>query len=237
MVFRTCVVEDNKEASDLLCSYLKEYEKSLGEEYSFNITCFADALSFLDDFGGNYEFIFMDIELPHMDGMEAVRRIREKDESVIVIFITNMAQYAVKGYEVNALDFIIKPVRYDSFVMKMDRAISKFKNIQSKEIWITERSNKRRLRVADIKYVEVAHHCCIYHTVDGDYTTYDQLYNVSEALKDEPFALCNRCFLVNLKFVTAIEEMSVIVAGEQLQISRNKKKDFLLKLNEYLGGK
>ena len=172
-----------------------------------------------------------------MDGMEAVRRIRQKDENVIVIFVTNMAQYAVKGYEVNALDFILKPVRYESFVMKMDRAISKCKTTQSNEIWITERNNKRRLRVPDIKYVEVAHHCCIYHTIDGDYTTYDQLYNVCEMLKAEPFALCNRCFLVNLKYVTAIEEMSVTVAGERLQISRNKKKGFLQSLNEYLGGK
>ena len=89
-----------------------------------------------------------------MDGMEAVRRIRQKDENVIVIFVTNMAQYAVKGYEVNALDFIIKPVRYDSFVMKMDRAISKCKTTQSNEIWITERNNKRRLTsYPDIKYV------------------------------------------------------------------------------------
>ena len=171
-----------------------------------------------------------------MDGMEAVRRIREKDENVIVIFVTNMAQYAIKGYEVNALDFIVKPVRYDSFAIKMDRAISKFKLSQNKEIWITDRNNKRRLRTADIKYVEVVHNNCIYHTADGDYTTYDQLYNVCELLKDAPFALCNRCFLVNLKYVTAIEELTVTVAGEKLQISRNKRKSFLTSLNEYLGG-
>ena len=236
MVFRIAVVEDNKEASELLCSFISEYEKT-AEDISFNINCFSDALAFLDEFSGNYDFIFMDIELPHMDGMEAVKRIRKKDEKVIVIFVTNMAQYAIKGYEVNALDFIVKPVRYENFAMKMDRAISKHKTTQDKEIWITERNNKRRLRASDIKYVEVAHHCCIYHTLEGDYTTYDQLYNVCEALKDAPFALCNRCFLVNLKHVTAIEELTVTVAGEKLQISRNKKKSFLLSLNEFLGGK
>lgn len=237
MTFRICIVEDNPDARGELCRLLKEYERSHGGAYAFNVTCFSDALTFLDEFGGSYDFIFMDIELPHMDGMEAVRRIREKDENVIVVFVTNMAQYAVKGYEVNALDFIVKPVRYDSFAMKMDRAIKKYKTLQSKDIWITERNNKRRLHVNDIKYVEVVHHSCIYHTFEGDFTTYDQLNNVCKMLEGAPFALCNRCFLVNLKHVTAIEAMTVTVAGEVLQVSRNKKKSFLISLNEFLGGK
>ena len=238
MNFRICIVEDNRETCEQLCALMKEYEQDHCDlKYTFNVTCFSDAITFLDEFSGNYDFIFMDIELPHMNGMEAVRHIREKDENVIVVFVTNMAQYAVKGYEVNALDFIVKPVWYESFAMKMDRAINKYKSTQSKEIWITERNNKRRLRVRDIKYVEVAHHCCIYHTFEGNFTTYDQLYNVCKELEDAPFALCNRCFLVNLKHVTAIEAMSVTVAGESLQISRNKKKSFLMSLNEFLGGK
>ncbi len=238
MVFRTCIVEDNSEARDTLCSLMKEYEKNArGGADTFNIACFSDALSFLDEFGGNYDFVFMDIELPHMDGMEAARRLREKDGKVIIIFVTNMAQYAIKGYEVGALDFIVKPIRYESFAMKMDKAIERSKAVSGKEIWISERGTKRRLRTEDIKYVEVVHNSCIYHTVHGDFSTYDQLYNVCEMLKDAPFALCNRCFLVNFMHVTAIGDLSVTVAGESLQISRSKKKAFLTGLNEYLGGK
>lgn len=191
----------------------------------------------MDEFAGNYDIIFMDIELPHMDGMEAVRRLREKDGNVVVIFVTNMAQYAIKGYEVNALDFIVKPVRYDSFAMKMDKAVAKIKSTRGKEIWITERNSKRRLRIEDIKYVEVVHNCCIFHTTNGDFSTYNQLYNVCAELKDAPFALCNRCFLVNLMHVTSIGDMTVTVGDEKLQVSRSKKKSFMISLNEYLGGK
>lgn len=235
VLFRACVVEDDGEARDRLCSYLRKYGEM--RKLEFTVTCFSDALDFLDGFFGNFDFIFMDICLPHLNGMDAIKRIREKDKNVIVIFVTNMVQYAVKGYEVGALDFIVKPVRFDGFCMKMDRATERFRATQDKEIWITERNNKRRLLVSAIKYVEVLHHTVVYHTVEGDYTTYDQLNNVRNALAEAPFALCNRCFLVNLQYVTAIEEFSVTVAGEKLQISRNRKKDFLKSLNEYLGGK
>lgn len=234
-MYKVAVVEDNDEAGNILLGYLKEYESHQGSK--FNVSRFKDALDFLQTFRNNYDLIFMDIELPDINGMDVVRRIRAEDSKVIVIFVTNMAQYAIKGYEVNAMDFIVKPVSYSAFAMKLDRAVQCIEASAEKEIWINERTDKRRLRVSDIKYVEVSHHNVIYHTTEGNYTTYDQLNNVSLVLAPYPFALCNRYLLVNLQFVTAIEEFSVTVAGEKLQISRNKKKSFLTSLNEYLGGK
>ncbi len=235
MCLRICVVEDNPDASKQLCGFIAEYGKT--KDINFAVSCFTDALDFLENFRGNYDLIFMDIELPHINGMEAAKRIREADSKVIVIFVTNMAQYAVRGYEVDALDFIVKPVSYSGFALKMDRAVERYKSMKDKEIWIADRGNKRRLRTSQIKYVEVAHHSLVYHTADGDYTVYGQLKTACDELEGTPFALCNRCFLVNLNYVTAIEEFSVTVAGEKLQISRNKKKSFLAALNEFLGGK
>lgn len=235
MAYRACIVEDDKDSSELLCAYLRDYGEK--RKCEFTVTCFYDALEFLERFGSNYDFIFMDIELPHMDGMEAVRRIRKVDPDVIVIFVTNMAQYAVKGYEVSALDFIVKPVKFEAFCMKMDRAVSRLEISHGKDIWITDRNSKRRLRSSEILYIEVAHHNVIYHTAGGDYSVVDQMYNVCREFDGLPFALCNRCFLVNLEHVTSVEEFSVTVGGHQLQISRNKKKAFLESLNEYLGGK
>ncbi len=234
-ILKVCIVEDNPDATEKLKLFLGEYGKK--HNYEFSVTHYNDPLDFLEEFRGNYEFIFMDIELPHLDGMETVRRLRAIDKRVIVIFVTNMAQYAVKGYEVDALDFIVKPVQYTGFCVKLDRAVERFKSLRDKEIWVSERGNMRRLFLSQIKYVEVAHHSVIYHTTEGIYKTYDQLKSVIGQLGDSSFALCNRCYLVNLRFVTAIEEMSVVVGGETLQISRNKKKDFLQSLNVFLGGK
>ncbi len=233
--YRACIVEDDENARELLTKYLGTYGAERNAK--FDATVFSDPLDFLESFRGNFDFIFLDIELPHLNGMEVARRIRKEDRDTIVIFVTNMAQYAVKGYEVDALDFIVKPVQYPAFALKLDRAVERFKATRDKEIWITEGVGKRRLRTSQIKYVEVIHHNVIYHTTMGNFKTYDQLKNISNVLADFSFALCNRCFLVNLRYVTAIKEFSVTVGGEILQISRNKKKSFLNSLNEYLGGK
>lgn len=234
MNYRVCIVEDDTAAAGQLREYLDEYGRQ--RSCRFTVSNYADSLDFLETCSSNYDIIFMDIELPYINGMEVVRRIRETDRRVIVIFVTNMAQYAVSGYEVDAFDFIVKPVNYFGFAMKLDRALERFKTLQDKEIWITEGANKRRLRFSEIKYVEVAHHKIIYHTTGGNFTTYDTLKNVCLVFVDAPFALCNRCFLVNLQFVTSIDDYSVTVAGEELQISRNKKKSFLESLNDFMGG-
>ena len=76
----------------------------------------------------------MDIEMPHLNGMEAAQKIRELDKEVVIVFITNMAQYAIKGYEVDALDFILKPLNYYTFSMRFTRAVGRVKNREGKRI-------------------------------------------------------------------------------------------------------
>ncbi len=72
-----------------------------------------------EHYRADYDIVFMDIELPGINGMEAAHRLREIDQQVILIFVTNMAQFAVKGYEVDALDYIIKPAQYGPLSIKL----------------------------------------------------------------------------------------------------------------------
>lgn len=178
----------------------------------------------------------MDIELPDGDGMEVVRRLREKDKDVIVIFVTNMSQYAVKGYEVRAFDFIVKPVSYGNFSVKLTGALECFRQKRGKDIWISNKDGKTRLRTSRVKYVEVVQHMLIYHTLDGELKASGSLGQLQEELAEEPFALCNRCYFVNLRFVTAVRQFEVLLGGEKLQISRLKRNSFMVALNDFLAG-
>ena len=118
-MLRVAVAEDNPKDRERLLSFLKQY----GEEkhVQIEVTEYTDGSELLEQYRPCYDVIFLDVEMPQMDGMKAAEKIRETDEEVILIFITNMAKYAIRGYEVQALDYVLKPVKYQAFSVKMDK--------------------------------------------------------------------------------------------------------------------
>jgi DNA-binding LytR/AlgR family response regulator len=233
-MFSVAIVEDEKISADLLQKYLTRYAEE--KNVTFSIEVFKNAIIFLDNYKTKYDIVFMDIGMPHMDGMEAAARLREIDQTVILIFVTNMSQFAVKGYEVDAMSFIVKPVAYPNVALKLQKAISRLENNKESEILIRTQDGVIFIDTASLKYIEVSNHRLIYHTKSGDYEGYGTLKKVEEQLFDKHFVRCNSCYLVNLKFVSKVSGWIAVVGGNELQISHPKKKTFLGALNKYVGG-
>ena len=229
---KVIIVEDDKDAAAVLEEYLARYGEAKG--VNFDVRKYNNVSLFLANYNNSADLIFMDIELPDGDGMNAIAKLRERDGEVAVIFVTNMSQYAVKGYEVRALDFIVKPVSYGNFSVKLAGAISVIRSRVGKDIWISNKEGKTCIRSTRIKYIEVNKHVLVYHTLDGDYTQSGVLSNVQSELEGEPFSLCNRCYLVNLRYVTAVKQFDVFLGEQKLQISRPKRVTFMRDLNNYL---
>lgn len=229
---KVIIVEDDKDAAAVLEEYLARYGEAKG--VNFDVRKYNNVSLFLANYNNSTDLIFMDIELPDGDGMNAIAKLRERDGEVAVIFVTNMSQYAVKGYEVRALDFIVKPVSYGNFSVKLAGAISVIRSRVGKDIWISNKEGKTCIRSTRIKYIEVNKHVLVYHTLDGDYTQSGVLSNVQSELEGEPFSLCNRCYLVNLRYVTAVKQFDVFLGEQKLQISRPKRVTFMRDLNNYL---
>lgn len=229
---KVIIVEDEKDAADLLQQYLVRYGETKGVE--FDVRRYSDVTSFLAGYNNSTDLIFMDIELPDGDGMSAIAKIRERDNEVTVIFVTNLSQYAVKGYEVRAFDFIVKPVSYSNFSIKLAGAVSVIRQRTGKDLWISNKDGKTCIRSSRVKYIEVNQHVLVFHTLDGDYAQSGALSNIQDELAGEPFSLCNRCYLVNLRYVTAVKQFDVYLGAQKLQISRPKRTGFLRDLNNYL---
>lgn len=109
-MIRIALVEDEAEVRAQLQGYVQRHTRQYGTEFA--VTEFADGMELLDDYRPVYDILFLDVEMKHLDGMETARRVRELDKDVIIVFITNMAQYAIGGYAVGALDYVLKPVPY-----------------------------------------------------------------------------------------------------------------------------
>lgn len=232
-MFKIAIVEDNRMATEKLQGYLERYAKENGE--TFDIAVFADALAFLDSYRRIYDMVFMDIELPFINGMEAAQRLREIDQQVVLIFVTNMAQFAVKGYEVDALDYLVKPVHYGDFGLKLHRAVSRLKKSQE-AILVQRQSGMVRLRLQEIGYIEVRGHTLIFHTESGELTGNGTLHELEVKLRDKGFLRCNKCYLVNQRHIAAVQGYTLVMAhGEELQISRPRKKAFMSELAETMG--
>lgn len=232
-MFKIAIVEDNHAAAEKLQGFLTRYAAEQNE--NFDITVFGDAVDFLDSYRSIYDMVFMDIELPHMDGMEAARRLRSVDRQAILIFVTNMARYAVKGYEVDALDYLVKPIHYGDFERKLRRAVMR-RDEAREAILVVRQSGFLRLKLQEIRYIEVRGHTLIFHTETESVQGSGTLLETEEKLKDKGFLRCNKCYLVNQKHITAVQGYTLVMTGgEELQISRPRKKVFMSELAEAVG--
>ena len=228
------IVEDEAEIREQLMGYVQRYTRQYGT--AFEVKTFADGLEILEDYRPAYDLILLDIEMKHLDGMETARRIRELDPDVMLVFITNMAQYAIKGYAVGALDYVLKPVPYFAFSQQLQKVEAQLRRRTRHYLAVPVEGGLRRLDTSRIYYIESEGHRVHFYTEEGDFAAPGALKALEEKLADRPFARCNSGYLVNLAQVQAVQQNTVEVGPYELQVSRPKRKSFLAALTDYIGG-
>jgi DNA-binding LytR/AlgR family response regulator len=234
-MIHVAIVDDEEEQLEATKALLLRYEKE--HDTALRITTFSDAVSFLDPYKGDYDIVILDVKMPYLNGIDAARKLREMDEGVILFFLTTMEQYAIRGYEVAAMDYLIKPINYFDFALRFARAVKKIDKAEEKSLILKTEAGIVKVFPNQIYYVEVSGHYCLYHTATGNYRQYYSIRKLEQELREENFALCNSFLLVNLSRVERIDGMSVFVHGDELQISHPKKKAFLERFAAYTEGR
>ena len=234
-MIRVAIIEDEDVPAQNLIKYLGRFQDE--NDLQFEIARYSSGEEFLSAYKNQFDVVLMDIELPDRDGMSVCHDLRKLDADVIIIFVTNLAQYAVKGYEVDALDFVVKPVAYPVMALKIKRAVDRIKRFSRREgrkITVKDGDLTRSIEHADIKYIEILAHKIIFHTIHGNFKSYGTLKKLEGEFSDTDFIRCNSCYLVNLKYVTSVSGYSCVVGGEELQISQPRRKAFIRAINEYM---
>ena len=239
-----CEIELTDEQKDLVgdsefdyARICKAWERFSKEYYlSYELTRFNDSASLLEQFHSQFDLLFLDIEVPGKNGMETAKDIRQKDHSVVIVFLTNFSKYAVTGYEVGAADYMLKPLDYYSFALKMHKVLHLVSQNNDRTLIIQTKGGMHRFSINDLLYVEINNHDLIYHLETENIMTRGSLSDVEHVLPTRLFSRCNNCYLVNLKHVTKIKDNTVFIGTDQLAISRPKKKNFMNDLTNYIGG-
>ncbi len=231
-MLRVAIVEDDINCVKSYENYLTQYGKQ--NDITFQINRFQDGEDIVEGYEPVYDIVLMDIEMRFMDGMTAAERIREIDKEVVIIFVTNMVNYAVKGYAVNALDFLVKPVSAFALYHCLDRAMERLTKKEKHYLIVKNKGDFKKINMDEIYYLESKGHDLLVHTVDDTLLTNGTMKEMEGKLEQYHFCRCNKGYLVNLQHVNAITDGMAVVGEDSLVISRPRKKIFLEKLTEYM---
>lgn len=232
-MLKIAIAEDEKECSDLLLDYIRRFER----EHSVKIQAdvYFDGEGLLEEFKGQYDAVFLDIQMKEINGMETARKIRMADDVTELIFVTNLAQYAISGYSVHAMNFLLKPVSYYAFSENLKLLLKKAEQKKSHYLQVKTSDGLSRIRIEEISYIETMGHHVLIHTGEREYRCRENMRTMEAQLQEHGFFRCHNVYLVNLAHVAQVGPNSVTVQGSELLVSRYKRKALLDALTRYVG--
>lgn len=233
-VMRIAVIDDEKEIRETLCGYIDQFSEESGVKVE--TASFPSGDSLLEDYQQVWDILMFDIDMPGTNGMETAKQIRRKDPNVVILFITNVAQYAIEGYGVDAVDYILKPISYYEFSMKFHRAVAKAAYAGERAVMVDTVEGTRRIRINEILYIEVMAHYIYVHTQNRSFKVRGNMKEWEEELKPFGFCRIHKSYLVNLGKIESIQGKELTVGGHSVQVSRNYRDSFMQKYMKFYRG-
>ena len=231
-MIQIAIVEDDRTFTAQLRDYLQTFSRENG--VSFQITAFTDGDEITENYRAEYDIILMDIQMRFMDGMTAAEKIREVDDEVTILFITSAPQFAIRGYKVGAMDYILKPIEYNAFSESLGRAVRHLKKSGGKYITVNIRGGRRKINVEEIRFVEVFDHDLVFHMPDEEIEAKGSMNAIEKELPGGSFYKCSKGCIVNMRYVDAMLGSEIVLGDDRIQVSRARKKGMIDALNEYM---
>lgn len=232
-MIRIAIVEDSAFDRQVLRDCLREYVQETGTE--LQVTEYTGGQAFLEQDAGQKDLVFMDIMMEGMDGLTTARLLRRRDDRVLLVFVTSMVQYAVQGYSVDAMDFIVKPVTYTGVKLCMDRAVRRLNDLSPLRLCFTNREGTHSVDASEVCYIESLEHKIVVHTTQGKIQSDMSLAAAEKMVKSMPFFRCHVSYLVNLRYVDRVSGNDVWVNGDRLAVSRYRRKEFIEAWSAWIG--
>ena len=221
------VCDDSKNMVGNMKKIMEEYREATGVE--LRVFTFYSGEELLAEYNCKFDILFLDIKMPGIDGIQVAEKIRQKDQKVIIIFLTSLVQHALDGYKVNAANYLLKPITKNRLKIELDRWTS--------YITVHNDNGNYKILLKSISYIETYNRNLIIHTDQGNIICYWKLREMEDKIGQYGFVRNHSSFIVNLLYVSNIEKMEIkLTTGERIPIGKSKKKEFMTRLASYWGG-
>ena len=226
------VVDDTRHDIERLKTQVEHYLATTRE--SFRIHTYSESVDFIRS-QESYDIAFLDIRMDVINGLEVAHFVRRINKETVLIFVTQMAQMAIRGYEVDAMDFIIKPSDQSSIDRVMDKALKRIQNQSGSFVVIKTPKETISISTNKIHFIEVYDHDLIYHTQDGEYRIRGQLNQVRKEMDAKQFVPSSRSHIVNLRHIESVHNDHLMVAGKMVPLSQVRRKEIEQRFVSFLG--
>lgn len=229
------IIDDCIKDIEILKDFINRYKSKYNEP--FEILSFSSGEEFLGS-SNDLDIIFLDIEMPELDGIKTAQLIRKKDKKIPIIFQTNMANYALQSYEVHALDFIVKPITYEIFEDRFTRALE-FAKLQQKKAIIVKDNDNSLIKIynSDIYYIEKKQNYTFFYTIFGIFKTRQSLKQTIKSLDNYIMLQASSGTYINPNYLEKILSTSIIVNKIEMPLSRRRKQQFIQEYMQYLSNR
>ncbi len=228
------VIDDEPLARELIKSYV---EKTPALKLCGCFESAADAVKSV--VGGEIDLVFLDIDMPMLNGIDFARIIPERTR---IIYITAYGQYALQGFKVNALDYLLKPVSYAEFMSAVGKAVKWCSMRDSYESQnravhdtITVKSEYRlvQMKIDAITYIEVQKDRVIFNRTDGEpVSSLMSMRDLEEHLPSDRFMRVHRSFIVNMGNIEVVERGRIIFGKTYVPVADSRREEFLARLGK-----
>lgn len=228
------ICDDEKDFVKNLTELLKKYAVETGKD--IKITAYYDGMELIEKYDVTINLIFLDIRMRIMDGLHAAGRIRQIDERVDIIFLTTLTQYGLEGYKYQAVNYIIKPIKYVRLKSDMDKFIERHRGEENPSLIISNDTGKYKIFLRSIRFIETYNRKLMFHTEQENIICYKSMKEIERELMYNDFVRCHTSYIVNLFYVKGIKQLNIeLVTGETVPISQPKRKEFMERLADYWG--
>lgn len=217
------------EISSYLVSYMEENQIT-----SYCVTSFSSGRSMLES-GGGFDVVFLDIQMEQPNGMETAKLLRQQGERSLLVFVTVLKEYVFDAFEVEAYDYLIKPLDKGRFKRTMDRILRLLDQRAVKAMIIQRGTACQIVSLDEIVYCEVQGRKIYLHKNDGMVIDFYDRMEELERRVDRRFFKCHRSYLVNLDYVCGCRTGQVMLPkGEAIPVSRLRERDLTQALLHYM---